>query len=290
MTAFSVWYQKDSLIVAGDTLAYTPDRVETRPMGFIDKIIPLPRFRAVIFSRGMYQIAARAALALMLDPRLVTIEDAAEALPAMLDCISEEYGDQQGIEDYTKLGVAEIMLAGFSETAGRTKLWQYLSFQRYDLQDASGAPYGVLAVPQMSKACVQDTKLSIDERLVATIKNIGQHFKDTKDPACVGGEVNAVEITAAGMSFRTLHRFPDFEEMRHASAATLARVVRGDLRVSVADGLVPIDEVIYTETGESIQPRPANDRPAKPPGAAVPMSRQQRRAAEREAAKGRRAA
>jgi hypothetical protein len=288
MTAFSVWYQKDRVIIAGDTLAYTPDRVETRPMGFIDKIIPLPRFKAVIFSRGMYQIAAQAALGLMLDPRLVTIEDAAEALPSMLHEISEEYAAQQDIEDYTKLGLAEIMLVGWSEAAGRPGLWQYLSFQRYEIQDASGAPHGVLAMPQMSKACVQDENLSIDKRLVETILNVGQHFRETNDPARIGGEINAVEITAAGMSFRTLHRFADYEEMRHASAATLARVVRGDLRVSVADGLVPIDEVIYAETGESIQ-QPARTTPAAPVGQQS-MTRQQRRQAEREAAKGRRAA
>lgn len=279
MTAFSLWYQKDRLIVCGDTLGYTPDRTEGRPMGFIDKVIPLPRFRAVIFSRGMYKIVAQAAVGLMLDPRITTLEGAAAALPVMLHQISEQYADEHDIEDYSKLNICEVMLAGWSETAGRTALWQYLSVERYEMTDASIAPFGVLSVPNLSNARVQDPQLSIDARLVETIKNIGQHFRDTKDSARVGGEINAIEITANGMSFRTLYRFPDIDEMRHASAATLARVARGDLRVSVADGLTPTADTVYTDRAEALRP-----------AAAVPMSRQQRRAAEREAAKGRRAA
>jgi hypothetical protein len=63
-------------------------------------------------------------------------------------------------------------------------------------------------------------------------------------------------VTPHGISTRTLHRFADYEATRHASAATVARIVRGDLDVSIADGLVPVTEMVDSRTGEPLKPPP----------------------------------
>jgi hypothetical protein len=128
---------------------------------------------------------------------------------------------------------------------------------------------------------------------VQIIQAAGRYFEDEPVINCgcrVGGEVLSVELTEHGITQRVLHRFENYDELRTASAAIVARIVRGDMDVDgiVAEGLVPITEVADAETGRPLT-APAKTAPegSAPAGG---ITRQQRRAAEREAAKGRRAA
>lgn len=253
-------------------------------MGFIDKMLPLPRFRAVLFSRGMQEITFRAGLELMLNPEAATIEDAAELLPGMLDTISVQYATDVGLDDYTSVGLLEVMLAGWSEDAARMRIWIFRSYEHYVGQDDRAVHHGILLFPRFEAKYAPDAySLSGDKLLVEMIHGAGRSFIGRGDPARVGGEIVAVEITPGGMSSRTLHRFPDFEQVRHAASATVARIKRGDLTVSVADGLVPVAEMVDPATGRGIGGRPANDSRATMP--TPPMSRQERRHAERQARK-----
>jgi len=283
MTAFAVDFQRDRLVVAGDTLGYTPDRVEARPLGYIPKVIPLPHVRGVIFGRGMQAIVVRAAAYLMLSPALYTIEAAAEALPNALYEISEEYADQVGLIDWRSVGLLECVLAGWSEAEGRMRMWSFASYERYKpYADHGAANYGLLQFPRLPAKYAPCTDgMTRDESLVAIIEGAGQLFADPAAQmggARVGGEVIAIEVRPHGMSQRTLYRFPDYEEMMHAGAATTGRFERGDLDVDIAAGLVPIAEAVDAATGKRVAQSvvPANDQP---------ISRQQRRAAERAARK-----
>jgi hypothetical protein len=80
VTAFAIDFRRNRVIVAGDTLAYVPDRTEARPLGYFSKIFPVAHLKAVLFCRGQMQIGAAAALWLSLSPNINTIEDAAAEL------------------------------------------------------------------------------------------------------------------------------------------------------------------------------------------------------------------
>jgi hypothetical protein len=262
MTAFAIDFQRDRVTVAGDTLGYIPSRDDLRPLGFICKALPLPALKAVLFFRGQFEIAARAAMALTLSPHIISIEAAAAALPQCLTDISEIYADAHDLGDFTQIGLAEIVIAGWSEAEGRMRLWQFLSHEGYRGQDDGGAIYGVLAFPMLPQDYMPATQATGDARLVEIIQAQGRFFAENVamvGPLRLGGEILSTEITPGGISTRTLYRFPDYEETRHAAAATVARLLRGELSARVADGLVPADEMVNTATGKPLKAAPAND-------------------------------
>lgn len=276
MTAFAIDFQPRRLTVAGDTLFYAPDRGEARPLGYASKIIPLPVMRAVLFARGMHAITVQAAAALMLDPSLLTIEDAAATLPNLLRQISDNYADQADIDDWRSVAMLELVLAGWSEHEGRMRLWQFTSYQDYAAQDDGGASYGVLPFPRLPAEYMPKASGSSDADLVAIITAAGRLFADhaaEMGSARVGGEVMKVDVTPDGIATRTLYRFEDYEQTRHAGAAVTARVLRGELQVDVAEGLGRVADAVDSETGKPVS-----------------MNRQQRRQAERMARKGHKAA
>jgi hypothetical protein len=63
-------------------------------------------------------------------------------------------------------------------------------------------------------------------------------------PAIIGGEMQLTAVDPAGISCRTIGKFPDFEQTYHAAAAVTARLLRGDAVVDVRDGLVAVEEIV----------------------------------------------
>jgi hypothetical protein len=278
MTAFAIDFQRDRVTVAGDTLGYAPDRTEVRPLGFIAKILPLPHLKAVLFSRGQYQILVTVAAQLFLSPQIMTIEDAAAALPDMLRAATDQYAEQHGIDDPASVGLLEAALCGWSEAEQRMRVFQFLNHDGYVAQDDGGAIYGVLSFPRLSgKYMPQIAGAATDQQLVQVVQAAGRYFTDEPAVNCgarVGGEVVCFEITPHGMSQRTLHRFADYEQVRHASAAIAGRILRGEVDTSriVADGLTPMTECVEAA-------------PGKPMASVARLSRQERRRLERDANK-----
>lgn len=287
MTAFAVRLEPRRLTVAGDTLAYVPDRHDARPLGFISKVIPLPQINAVLFSRGMYAVCVNAAAHLFLAPDIFSIEDAAERLPGILRQVTDSYAAQHEIEDHTALGMLELIIAGWSEQQQLMRLWYFANHDSYRPQEGTSMQ-GLNPFPRLPADFVPTlTGLADDDQLIAMVKGIGNAFADPAlrmGGAHIGGEIVAYELTPGRMEMRTIYRFADYEQTRHAAAATVARIERGDLTVSVADGLVPIAGAADASGG-----KPTRAAPARTPAASVApgLSRQQRRAAERLARKGR---
>jgi hypothetical protein len=244
--------------VAGDTLAYMPDRHEVRPLGFIQKVLPLPHLKAVLFSRGQYQILVTAYAGLLLIPQLIDIEDAAAALPAALQAATAWYCEQQGIsEDPTSVGLLEAVLLGWSEREKRTRCWQFMNMRSYQAEDV-GECYGMLAFPRIPAKYQHAVKgAPTDRDLVRAVEAAGRYFVGEPEINCgarVGGEITCFDITPRGLTYRTLHKFADYEQTRHAAAAIVARIGRGELDIAglVRDGLVPIDQCVDSETGEKL--------------------------------------
>jgi hypothetical protein len=255
MTAFAISLEPRKLIVAGDTLAYTPDRHDGRPLGFISKVIPLPHINSVMFSRGMYQITMQAAAKLMLSPFLMSIEAAASGLAAVLRDCSKAYAAEHSIADYTAFGLLELVLAGWSKKQKRMRLWYYTNHTAYEPEEGTDRLSGVSPFPRLAPHHMPRLAgLERNDQLVRMVQAIGRSFSTSPGMAGmrIGGEIIAYELTPEGMSMRVLHRFSDYTETKHAAAATANRIERGDLTVSVADGLVPIAQVVNAATGKSV--------------------------------------
>jgi hypothetical protein len=255
MTAFAIDFRKTRATVAADTLGYIPDLHEVRPIGFINKILPLPHLKAVLVARGQQQILVQAWAGLYLVPQMLDVEDAAGALPAMLQFSTQTYCVEQGIqEDPTGFGLLEVVLLGWSEREKRMRLWQFQNMQDYQPHDA-GEYYGLHILPTLPANYVPRVhNPATDRDLVRAVEAAGRYFVDHPELCCgarVGGEVVCTDLTPRGLTHRTLHRFADYEATRHAVAAIVAGIGRGDLDVSTAvrDGLVPADQMVDSRTG-----------------------------------------
>ena len=232
MTAIAILFERNRMMIAADTLGYAPDRKSVRPLGFISKVMIIPHLRGVLFSRGMFQVTVESAASLLLSPQLATIEAAADALPEILIGHTEKYAARQGISDWPRLGLLELVFAGWSETENRMKLWQYISSDLFRPREDEEGHYGSLSFPRLPpKYAVVAADLSESDRLVAMVKAIDQYFTDEPGINCgqrVGGEIIVTDIVPSGIATRRLYRFADYEQTQHAAAATVARIGRGD--------------------------------------------------------------
>lgn len=244
MTAFAVSFSKSRVIVCADTLAYSPDRVEAKPLGFFSKVFPLPHLKAVVFGRGMMQIPAAAALWLSLSPQINTIETAAAELQTALRDATERYCAEHDIADPTAYGMAEIALAGWSEAERRMKIFYYFNGTNYAMEEAGTEHYGMLSMPILPQ--MPPLSGPIDKQLIAIMHAEQRYFADNAEEmggARLGGEVQAWTITPEGISQRVIYKFNSYENDLHAGAAVAQRIISGRETVDVAAGLVPIGDV-----------------------------------------------
>jgi hypothetical protein len=277
LTAFIISRDTRRLLIASNTLAYSPDLTEPRPLGFAAKAIPIPHLRAALCSRGALQIGTSAAAHLALTPGVATYQDAIEALPEILTGLTTEYAEKQDIEAPEDLMLYEALFCGWNEATGRGEVTAFRNFERFEPIPDDGRR-GLSAIPDLPAAYVPKALAGapIERQLVGLMQAMRRYFAEHPEvnPALIGGEIVLTEITAQAVQSRIVHKFEDYEQCRHAAAAVWGRIGRGDLTVDVEAGVCRVDEAI------------------EPPETAVPgASRAERRRAEKLAKKaGRRAA
>ena len=289
VSIYAIDFRPDRVTVAGDTVAYTADRTEMKPMGFVSKIIPIPTLKAAIFSRGVYGIVVMAAARLLHAPLLTDVDSTAEALPGILAECSDTFAAAAGIADWRSVALLEAVLIGWSEQENRPRIAAFSSAEGYKIQRPV-ANFGVYPFPPFPpQYAPKIADAPTDADLVATVEAGGRAFVDNAAvKAPIGGEVIAVSIDRAGISTRTLKRYADYDRLRTAAAAVTERIKRGDLKYDMAAGLFSLAECYDSQTGKpKVADAPATVTPM-PERPKVP--RQQRRRAEREARKAARAA
>ncbi len=251
MTAFVIDIRRDKLSVAADTCGYLVGEV-IKPVGFVSKVLAIPHLRAVLFGRGITAIGYRVGFDLMVSPQLQTIEAAAEALPGMLRRITEQYADEQGIEDHREIQIFEAAFGGYSERDKRAKLWTMYNYNgEYQPEEFPEGAYGTVVMPVLPAEFALPpaaAALPLDKRMVAGMQAAKRYF-EANGAAIVGGEVQITEATAAGVACRTVARFPDYAETANASAAVAARFLRGEDDIDVRDGLVAVADCITADGG-----------------------------------------
>jgi hypothetical protein len=274
VTAFAIKFYRDIVSIASDTLAYMPDKTQARPLGFVNKVIAFPHHRAALFGRGQIQIIGDAAAAITISPELFSIEDIAERLPATLAEASELYCVRHHLDDWHTLGLAEVVLAGWSETESRMRMWLFNSYDRYKAQDDAAGFYGqLMTMPRLANHERALDLLPIDKALIAAMYAERKFFADYPQMvggAMIGGEIVITEISPRTVSQRVAHRFPDYSEMRIAAAAVVGRILR-EGAPDISLGIAHAGEAVYAS---ELQPAQAGV-----------MTRQQRRAAEKAARK-----
>jgi hypothetical protein len=107
-------------------------------------------------------------------------------------------------------------------------------------------------------------RLPIERRVIAAMQAAQKFFTRDELPAIIGGEVQLTVIEPVGISCRSIFKFPDFEHMRHAGAAIANRIIRGGDVPDVRDGLTEARNLTGGGSSEG-----------------APISRQERRAAEK---------
>ncbi len=253
MTAFAIDFQPQRLTIASDTLAYAVGEGFTRPLGFIDKVLPVTRLNAVIFNRGQFQICVQAQAYLALAVDLKSLEEAAQALPAALRQITAAYAAQIGLDDACSHLVAEISFAGWSETDQRMKVWQFVNTEDFAPHEYGPAQYGLMTAPALPRGdWPAMAGLSLERQLTELMKAERRLYEANPElvgHAIIGGEVRSLELTPEGMRTQTLHRFEDFEEIRHAGAAVAERINRGDFNPNTAAAFTRADDVVDPREG-----------------------------------------
>lgn len=231
MTAFVVSFGAKTATVGADTLAYLPNG---DPVGFVSKVLALPHIRSVLFSRGQFEITAAAWGQLHALPDLTSVEQAAELLPQLLRDEAERFCQCHRLGDHKQRVLIEVVLIGWSAKKKRMALWQFLNTADFVPQQATDAATGnVFTWPTVPEryAPKQAAGRSLDAVMVEGMMSARRYFAESAAMrhAKVGGEVVAYDISAKGIGTRILHRFDDYDEVRVASSAICARVMRGAL-------------------------------------------------------------
>ena len=240
MTAFIIDLKSDKLSIGSDTLGYlvgVEGPANVAPVGFISKVYTFPWLRAALFGRGITVIGARAAAEIFTSPRLRTFGDAINALPMILRRVTNAYSDDEDIDDPIKVQLFEAVFCGYDAEARRMRvasLYNYNGENGYEPEELPPGTSGTMTMPVLPPEFAPVVNgLGLDKRLVSGLHACRAyaeaHPERTGGAALVGGEIEMTEITPAGITVRTIGRFHDYDQIKHAGAAVLARFARGDL-------------------------------------------------------------
>lgn len=285
MTAF-IFDRRDPkrLLVASDTLGYSLSK-QPKPLGFAAKIVPIPHLRGALAGRGAMSINASAACHLMLRADLVSFGDIVDALPGILRGVTAQYSEQQGIADPDSLMLAESLWAGWNEATGRCEVIAFRNFENYEPVPDDGAA-GVSCLPLITPEYIPKGLAQVppEQALIALMQAMRRFLADHPEvvPALVGGEICLTTVEETGVNSRIVHRFEDFEQVRHAAAAVRGRIERGEDvldfgGVARAEDAIDPDEFVAAAADNAAAPVPGG-------------TRAERRRAERAAKKGARRA
>lgn len=282
MTAF-IFDRRDPkrLLIASDTLGYTMSR-NPKPLGFAAKIVPIPHLRGALAGRGAMSINASTAAHLMLRADLVSFADVVDALPAILRGITEQYSEQQGIADPDSLMLSESLWCGWNDATDRCEIVAFRNFEGYRAVPDDGTA-GVSCLPLITPEYIPKGLAQVppEQALVALMQAMRRFLADHPEvvPALVGGEIQITEVTAKGVASQIVHRFEDFETVRHAAAAVRGRIERGEDTIDIEAGVCRVDGMI--DADQYVAAAAANTAAPSPGG-----TRAERRRAEKAAKKG----
>jgi hypothetical protein len=250
LTAYCLNFGPREVLIAGDTLIYTANN---EPLGFIDKVTPLPRMRAAFFSRGAHVIGVSALATLALRYDVQTFEAAAAALPAILAEVTEDAAAKYDIEDPDGLILFEGRFVGWSEAEKRMRLYQYDNYDGYR-QNGDENPVGWKACPPLEPEHIPPgLKAQTPERICIEILKAHRRAFAARlghDKLPVGGEITLTRVTERSVDTRIIHRFEDAAEHGHAAAAVAARIARGDApAIDLNEALTPVENGIRINGG-----------------------------------------
>ena len=216
---------------------------------------------------------------LQIEFGLHDFDSAAEALPEILRTVTRQYVEEMNIIDTEGLMIFEALLAGWSEAAGRMRIYAFRSHDNYEL--FADDPIGLTSIPALPDEYVPRglAGLPVDRQLVGIMRAMRGYLADHPEavPAIIGGEIMLTEVTRAAVSTKIVFRFEDFEATRIAAAAVAARYLRGDATFDVENAMFRMDP--ETGVGTYTSPSPDADTAVEP--AAVTsmegLSRPQRR-------------
>jgi hypothetical protein len=305
LTAYALYWTPKEVTIASDTLIYT---ALNEPLSFRDKVIPLPRLRAAYFSRGVDQIGISAMATLALRYDLVAIEDVAAALPQILGEVTERVADETSIYNPEELLLYEGNLVGWSPAEQKMCFWAYRNYAGYgaqrlgddELRSLLGGYSGFIACPALPAELLPQIRgLSPERGLIELMKAQRRKGETMEGAPKIGGEIQLTAVNSAGVATRVVHRFEDYEVDRHAGAAVVGRIERGEHPIDYNEAIHHVAEGFNVRPGDADAPQLLAGQQLKsqpvegPAGPVETLSRAQRRRLaqeERKAAKRQRVA
>ena len=232
MTAYAIRHLADEFAVAADSLCYGP---HSEPYGFLCKLAALPTIRSVLFARGKVEITHGAVARLLLSPQVLTIEDAAEALPDILRTLTEQFAVELGlVGDPTKMRLCFFALAGWSEAENRARLYSFMSTENFEplfdadrLYGTNVAPWPPVPAEFLPVPRAADT---LDDQLIGVLHGVDRYCVENPaeaDGTRLGGQITKVVINERQLTTTCIGAFPDWPAAlaaRAAEDATLADV------------------------------------------------------------------
>jgi hypothetical protein len=277
-------------LVASDSLAYTVTGDHHRPLGFASKTIPFAHLRGALIGSGLYEVQLGTAAALMRRPELISFDDVVEALPAILAAETEMVADHRGVEDAGALMLAAIGWVGWNDEAGKFEL---VTFENYkdDYTPQRGAS-GLIGIPNVPPSYVPPGFTQIADPVVRAMAGLRAIGKFTRDEGRefgmppLGGEIVVTDLRPDGIVTKLVGRLDGFEKLGEEIAATWNTVLGGNEDYS---GLDLVNRTADREQAlrkfEAIARRTASVEQPSATRSVTGLSRQQRRAAEKEAEK-----
>jgi hypothetical protein len=213
MTAFALDYRADQLTVAADSRIYHG----TTTIGHGAKIHALPHLRSVLLMRGLQQVTHGAVARLLLDPQILSIEDAARKLPAILTELADNVLASLGYEQIgeNNAEICQAVLVGWSAAEQRMRMFAFVSNDNYEAHDTYDRSYsGVAAWPNIPASYMPLDRAadSMDTKLTAVLRAVDKFCEENPEHvggARLGGMIQKTVVTESTISTTAIGTIED---------------------------------------------------------------------------------
>jgi hypothetical protein len=252
------------VLIAGDSLGYSMTGDRHEPIGFVNKALQLPQWRAPRLGAGLYEVQVRVYAELMQRPELLTFAEVTAALPELIRDEVEFTASRRGVEASDTMLFAGCFV-GWDEAEKRfaAVLFEGPAFAP---QRVTATLYGTPSVPA-AYLPTGFTGMTPELRAIAAMRAIRRFSIDHGDELGlppIGGEIILTELLPDRISTRAAARFENYAETcetinrtRAAIAADPAAYVGVDLAHRFEDRAAAprrVEQIFRQERGVTDDP------------------------------------
>jgi hypothetical protein len=211
-------------LIASDSLGYTLAGASHEPIGFCNKVIALPQWRAAWLGVGLYEIQCRVGAELMQRPELLLFDEVIGELPGLIREEVAFTAGRRGVDASATMLFAGCFV-GWDEAA-REFAAVLFEGPGFAPQRVTTPLYGSPNVP-LAYLPAGFTGMTPELRAVAAMRSIRKFTEEHGDELGlppIGGEIVVSELAPDRVSSRAAGRFEDFASTCEAIERTRAAI------------------------------------------------------------------